>query len=45
MKGDKQKLEKLKKALEYAKKENNELKVINIKENIKEINERIKKGR
>jgi len=42
---DRTKLEKLKIALEYAKKHQNELKVIRIKEDIKQVNDRIKKGR
>ena len=42
---DRTKLEKLKIALEYAKKRNDELKVIKIKEDIKQVNDRIKKGR
>ncbi len=42
---DRTKLEKLKIALEYAKKRNDELKVIRIKEDIKQVNDRIKKGR
>ena len=42
---DRTKLEKLKIALEYAKKQQNELKVIKLKEDIKQVNDRIKKGR
>ena len=42
---DRTRLEKLKIALEYAKKRNDELKVIRIKEDIKQVNDRIKKGR
>ncbi len=42
---DRTKLEKLKIALEYAKKRNDELKIIRIKEDIKQVNDRIKKGR
>lgn len=42
---DRTKLEKLKIALEYVKKRNDELKVIRIKEDIKQVNDRIKKGR
>ena len=42
---DRTKLEKLKIALEYAKKRNDELKVIRIKKDIKQVNDRIKKGR
>ena len=42
---DRTKLEKLKIALEYAKKRNDELKVIKIKEDIKQVNDRMKKGR
>ena len=45
MTSDRTKLEKLKIALEYAKKRNDELKVIRIKEDIKQVNDRIKKGR
>ncbi len=42
---DRTRLEKLKIALEYAKKRNDELKIIRIKEDIKQVNDRIKKGR
>ena len=42
---DRTKLEKLIIALEYAKKRNDELKIIRIKEDIKQVNDRIKKGR
>ena len=45
MTSDRTKLEKLKIALEYAKKQQNELKIIRIKEDIKHVNDRIKKGR
>ena len=42
---DRTKLEKLKKALEYAKQRQDELKIIRIKEDIKQVNNRMKKGR
>ena len=42
---DRTKLEKLKIALEYAKKRQDELKVIKLKEDIKQVKDRIKKGR
>ena len=45
MTSDRTKLEKLKIALMYAKKQQNELKVIKIKEDIKQVNDRMKKGR
>ena len=45
MSTDRTKLEKLKIALEYAKKQQNELKIIRIKEDIRQVKDRIKKGR
>ena len=45
MSSDRTKLEKLIIALEYAKKQQNELKIIRIKEDIKQVKDRMKKGR